>query len=115
TNNTGIIVWVIVVMYGIHIIDVNVLMPKIVGSKVRINALISILGVVIGGALTGLSGLFLSVPAVALIKIICDQVDDLKPWGMLLGDDITPLQKYKLYSRLKNLKKRKKINTSNIP
>ena len=115
TNNTGIVVWIVVVMYGIHIIDVNILMPKIVGSKVRINALISILGVVIGGALTGLSGLFLSVPAVALIKIICDQVDDLKPWGILLGDDITPLQKYKLYGRFKNLKKRKKINTSDIP
>ena len=115
TNNTAIVVWVVVVMYGIHIIDVNILMPKIVGSKVRINALISILGVIIGGALTGLSGLFLSVPAVALLKIICDQVDDLKPWGMLLGDDITPMQKYRLYSQLKNLKKRKNINTSNIP
>ena len=94
------IVWIIVVMYGIHIIDVNILMPKIVGSKVRINALISILGVIIGGALTGLSGLFLSVPAVALIKIICDQLEDLRPWGMLLGDNITPTKKYKLYQRM---------------
>jgi predicted PurR-regulated permease PerM len=100
TNSTSEIVWIVVVMYGIHIIDVNILMPKIVGSKVRINALISILGVIIGGALTGLSGLFLSVPAVALIKIICDQLEDLKPWGMLLGDDITPTKKYKLYQRL---------------
>jgi Predicted permease len=99
-NNTGGIVWIVAVMYGIHIIDVNILMPKIVGSKVRINALISILGVIIGGALTGLSGLFLSVPAVALIKIICDQLEDLKPWGMLLGDNITPAKKYKIYHRL---------------
>jgi predicted PurR-regulated permease PerM len=110
SNSTSTIVWVVVVMYSIHIIDVNILMPKIVGSKVRINALISILGVVIGGALTGLSGLFLSVPAVALIKIICDQVDDLKPWGTLMGDE-SPLQKGQLYSRLKNFK-RKKVNTS---
>ncbi|MDQ6756304.1 MAG: AI-2E family transporter, partial [Bacteroidota bacterium] len=74
SNNSSDIVWVIVIMYGIHIIDVNILMPKIVASRLRINALISILGVIIGGALTGLSGLFLSVPAVALTKIICDQV-----------------------------------------
>lgn len=107
TDSTGKIVWVVVIMYGIHIIDVNILMPKIVGSKVRINALISILGVVAGGALTGLSGLFLSVPAVALIKIICEQIDDLKPWGMLLGDDITPAQKYKLYGSFKTVKKKK--------
>ena len=99
-THTSEIVWIVVVMYGIHIIDVNILMPKIVGSKVRINALISILGVIIGGALTGLSGLFLSVPAVALIKIICDQLEDLRPWGMLLGDNITPTKKYKLYQRM---------------
>jgi len=111
TNSSSTIIWVVVVMYSIHMIDVNILMPKIVGSKVRINALISILGVVIGGALTGLSGLFLSVPAVALIKIICDQVDDLKPWGTLMGDERTPLRRSHLYSKLKNYK-RKRSNTS---
>lgn len=111
-NSTNIIVWVVVVMYGIHIVDVNILMPRIVGSRVRINALISILGVVIGGALTGFSGLFLSVPAVALIKIICDQVDDLKPWGMLLGDDITNYKQNELYNKIKNIKVLKKSKTT---
>ncbi len=101
------ILWVIIIMYGIHIIDVNILMPRIVGSKVRINALISILGVVTGGALAGLSGLFLSVPASAMFKIICDQTDDLKPWGMVLGDDTTSYGKGKLYQRIKNLKFKK--------
>jgi predicted PurR-regulated permease PerM len=99
SNSTGDIIGVICVMYGIHMIDVNILMPKIVGSKVRINALISLLGVVLGGALTGLSGLFLSVPAVAFIKIMCDQIDDLRPWGLLLGDDVTVKHK-RLYHRL---------------
>ncbi|MDQ6757954.1 MAG: AI-2E family transporter, partial [Bacteroidota bacterium] len=70
----------------------------------RINALISILGVIIGGALTGLSGLFLSVPAVALTKIICDQVDGLAPWGLLLGDDITGNKRTNIYERMKILK-----------
>lgn len=104
TNNTGDVIGVICIMYGIHMIDVNILMPRIVGSKVRINALISLLGVVIGGALTGLSGLFLSVPAVAFVKIMCDQIDDLKPWGLLLGDDVTTSHK-RLYQRL-NFKKK---------
>ncbi len=109
SSNTSDVIWVIVIMYGIHIIDVNVLMPKIVASKLRINALMSILGVIIGGALTGLSGLFLSVPAIAMLKIICDQVDDLKPWGLLLGDDISGMKKGRLLRHLKNLKLRKPI------
>ena len=101
------LIWVIVIMYGIHMIDVNIMMPKIVGSKVRINALISLLGVVVGGTLTGLSGLFLSVPAVALTKIICDQIEDLKPWGMLLGDDITANRKYRIYHKLSSIRTKK--------
>jgi predicted PurR-regulated permease PerM len=108
SSSTGHLVWIVVIMYGIHMIDVNILMPRIVGSKVRINALISLLGVVLGGLLTGLSGLFLSVPAVALTKIICDQVDDLKPWGMLLGDDITDNRKGRIYRTLSNIKLRRK-------
>ena len=108
SNNTSDIVWVIVIMYGIHMIDVNILMPKIVASRLRINALISILGVVIGGALTGVSGLFLSVPAVAMTKIICDQVEGLEAWGILLGDDITGTKKMNLYHKIKGLRIKKK-------
>lgn len=108
SDNTSDIVWVIVIMYGIHILDVNILMPKIIASRLRINALISILGVIAGGALTGISGLFLSVPAIAMIKIICDQVDGLQAWGILLGDDITGSQRGKLYQRIKDIRSRRK-------
>ena len=111
SNNTSDIVWIIVIMYGIHIIDVNILMPKIVASRLRINALISILGVVIGGALTGISGLFLSVPAVAMTKIICDQVEGLEAWGILLGDDITGTKKMSIYHKIKGLRIKKTSKT----
>jgi len=105
--NTSDIVWIIVIFYGIHIIDTNFLVPRIVASRLRINALISILGIVIGGALTGISGLFLSVPAIAFIKIICDHIDSLKPWGILMGDDTTYSGKTKLYKKLQQLSKLK--------
>jgi predicted PurR-regulated permease PerM len=107
SDNTSDIVWVIVVMYGIHILDVNILMPKIISSRLRINALISILGVIAGGALTGISGLFLSVPAVAMIKIICDQTDGLQAWGILLGDDISGAKRGRIYEKIKSIKIRK--------
>jgi len=62
-------------------------MPLIVGNKVRINALVTIVGVVIGGALCGVSGMFLAIPGLAVMKVIFDRVEGLKPWGMVLGDD----------------------------
>ncbi len=72
----------------IQFIDNNILVPRIVSSKVQINALVSILVVLLGGALWGVSGMFLSIPIVAVIKIIFDRIEHLKPWGKLLGDQI---------------------------
>jgi predicted PurR-regulated permease PerM len=106
SDHTSDIVWIIIIFYGIHIIDTNFLVPRVVASRLRINALISILGIVIGGALTGISGLFLSVPAVAFIKIICDHIDSLKPWGILMGDDTTYSKKTKLYEKIQQLSRR---------
>lgn len=108
TDKSSNIVWIIVIFYGIHIIDVNFLMPKIVASRLRVNALISILGVVIGGALTGISGLFLSIPAIAFLKILCDEIDELKPWGMLMGDETPSLKKSNLYKKLKKISIKKR-------
>ncbi len=70
----------------IQFADNNIIVPRIVSSKVSVNALISILIVLLGGTLWGVSGMFLSIPFVAVLKIIFDRIDELKPWGKLLGD-----------------------------
>ncbi len=78
---------VIGTILGIHLIDSNVLLPVVVGSKVRVNALITVLAVIIGEAVWGIPGTFLALPVVAMAKIICDRIESLKPWGMLFGDE----------------------------
>jgi predicted PurR-regulated permease PerM len=90
-TNTGSIstaAWAIVIFMIVQLIDNNFLVPRIIASRVQLNALISIVGVLIGGALCGVSGMFLSIPIIAICKVIFDTVDELKPWGKLLGDDI---------------------------
>ena len=62
-------------------------MTKIVGSKVKINVLIIIIGVVLGGTFIGLPGIFPALAAIAILKIIFDRIEDLKPRGMLMGDE----------------------------
>jgi predicted PurR-regulated permease PerM len=74
-------------------IDNHLLIPYIVSSKVRINALISIVGVLLGGAVWGFSGMFLSIPFIGILKIIFDRIPELKPWGKLLGDEIPTLRR----------------------
>ncbi len=81
------VVWVGVILAVVQFIDNNLLMPWIVGSKVKINALVTLLGVLTGGAIWGISGMFLSIPALAFLKVIFDRVEGLKPYGLILGDD----------------------------
>lgn len=108
STNLSDIIWIIVCFELIHFIDSNFLMPKIVGSKVKINALITIVGVVIGGTLIGLSGIFLALPVIAILKIIFDRIEELKPWGMLLGDDTQGINEGKMYKKIATLRIRKK-------
>jgi len=72
---------------AIHLVDANVLLPAVVGSKVRLNALITFLGIILGEMMWGLSGMFLSIPMMAIFKIIFDRIESTKPWGYLLGGD----------------------------
>ena len=90
-TNTGSLptaVWAIIIFMIVQLIDNNFLVPRIIASRVQLNALISIVGVLIGGALCGISGMFLSIPLIAILKVIFDKVEDLQPWGKVLGDDI---------------------------
>jgi predicted PurR-regulated permease PerM len=99
------VIWVIGIMAVTHLVDSNVLLPLVVGSKVRINALITVLGVVIGEMIWGIPGMFLSIPVTAVLKIIFDRVESLKPWGIIMGDE--EKKQNKLATRL--MIKKKKI------
>ena len=90
---------VIVAYLIIQFIDNNILVPRIVSSKVQINALFSIFVVLLGGALWGIAGMFLSIPFVAILKIIFDRIEELKPWGRLLGDEIPTRQRGQIWRR----------------
>ncbi|WP_332368158.1 AI-2E family transporter [Spirosoma telluris] len=103
----SVILGVVGIFLLVQFIDNNVFVPLIVASKVQVNALVSIVGVLIGGALAGVSGMFLSIPAIAIMKVIFDRVDSLRPWGVLLGDQ-TPEDKGSSLFRLPRRRKKAK-------
>jgi len=84
TTQVGIIIAYMVIQF----IDNNIIFPRFVSVKVQINSLISVIVVLLGNALWGISGMFLSIPFIAVLKIIFDRVDGLKPWGKLFGDSV---------------------------
>jgi predicted PurR-regulated permease PerM len=102
----------------VQFFDNNILMPRIVGSKVKINAFAAILGVFIAGSLAGISGMFLALPMVAVLKIIFDRSIIFKPWGILLGDESpvkNPMRFPKLRIKSKKVDKELKIKSDINP
>jgi predicted PurR-regulated permease PerM len=87
--------YVLILYYVVQLIDNNFIVPKIVASKVKINALFSIIVVLAGNALWGIPGMFVSIPLLAIVKLIFDHIEPLKPWGFLLGDTMPPILKIK--------------------
>ena len=83
----------------IQFIDNNFLVPFLVSSRVQINAFFSIFIVLLGGALWGVAGMFLSIPFLAILKIIFDRLPDMKPWGKLLGDTVPTKHKGEIWMR----------------
>jgi predicted PurR-regulated permease PerM len=80
--------WIVISYMTIQFIDNHFLVPYIVASRVKINALISIVIVLMGGALWGIAGMFLSIPVIGVLKIIFDRIPEMKAWGMLIGTEV---------------------------
>jgi len=77
---------ILLVNVVVQLIDNNLLVPLIINSKVEINAFVSIMGIIIGGSAAGISGMFLAIPLLAILKIIFERIESLEPWGYLMGN-----------------------------
>lgn len=87
-DSTAVII--VAVTYGLaQFIESNILEPYVVGDKVNLNPMITILVVVAGGMIWGVAGMVLSIPIAGLMKIIFDAIEPLRPLGYLLGGEDT--------------------------
>lgn len=71
---------------GVQFLEGNFITPYVVGSKVSINSMAAIIALIIFGNLWGISGLVLALPITAIIKVIFDSIEGLRPYGFLIGD-----------------------------
>ena len=77
---------VAVLFWVIQLIESNFLSPKIVGSSLQINALAAILSLLIGASVWGIAGMVLFLPFMAMLKVICEEYEPLKPIALLIGN-----------------------------
>jgi predicted PurR-regulated permease PerM len=76
------------VLWGIQLLENNIITPLVVGSQVKVNALAVILAILLGGYLWGVSGMILFIPLVGVLKITLERIEGLEAFGFLLSDEV---------------------------
>lgn len=77
--------FVILGFYIIQLFESNLFTPVIVGDKVSLNPLVTIVAILVGGQIWGLLGMILFIPGLAILKILLDEIDGMQAYGFLLG------------------------------
>jgi len=77
--------WILLVYAIVQVTQTYILEPLVVGAKVNINPLFTILVIIVGEILWGVPGMVLAIPILGIVKIVCDNVPALQPFGFLIG------------------------------
>ena len=85
-NTVPVYVLVVVSVSMLHLVAMNLLYPKVVGSRVHLNPLVVTFSLMLWGFLWDAPGLLLAIPLTAGLKAVCDNVKELRPIGKFLGD-----------------------------
>lgn len=87
TDTSGAALGAVIVFLVAQVVENYVLTPLVVGAKVNLNPLFTIMAVILGGALWGAIGMIVFIPFLAIVKIICDNIPALNHYGFLIGKE----------------------------
>lgn len=79
---------VTLLFWSVQLIESNFLSPKVVGSSLQVNALAAIMSLLIGASVWGIAGMILFLPFTAMLKVICNEYEPLKPIALLIDSHI---------------------------
>jgi predicted PurR-regulated permease PerM len=86
-GSSTMIIGILVTYAVVQFIQTYILEPLVVGDKVAVNPLFTIVGIIAGELIWGVPGMVLAIPALGMLKIVCDRVPPLQPYGFLLGTE----------------------------
>ncbi len=87
TGDMNMVLGILVVYAIVQFLQTYIIEPLVVGAEVNINPLFTILVIVVGETIWGIPGMVLAIPLLGIVKIICDHVEPLKPYGFLIGEE----------------------------
>jgi predicted PurR-regulated permease PerM len=87
TGNSTRAIEVAAVFLLIHVIDANIILPRIVGSSVKMNPFVTLIAVVAGNLLWGIPGMFLFIPLTAIFRLLSEKIKEFRSWAILIGEE----------------------------
>ncbi len=78
---------VVAIFSIVQYLEANLIFPLAVSSRLKLNALVTIAAIVLGGVLWGVAGLILFIPFLGIMKMIADRTPALRTWSVLLGGE----------------------------
>lgn len=79
-------IFIMIFFWCVQVFEGNFLTPKIVGGNLKLNALTSVLTLIIGAMVWGIAGMIVFLPFTAMLKVVCEQYEGLKPVALLMGE-----------------------------
>lgn len=105
-GNSSMVIGILIVYGLVQFIQTYILEPLVVGEQVNINPLFTIMVIVLGETLWGVAGMVLAIPLLGIIKIVCDHVPDLQPYGFLIGTERQRNKRTGVIDKIKSALKR---------
>ena len=81
---------IFVIATGIQFLNGNVIDPMLMGRALRLSSFGIILSLAFWGAVWGVPGMFLSVPIMVMLLVVCSHVPQLRPFAILLSREGFP-------------------------
>ena len=72
----------------VQFLDNNFITPYVVGSSVSINPLTATVALIASASIWGVAGMILCLPLTGMLKVVCDNIEGLKPYGFLIGEEV---------------------------
>ena len=90
------------ICFFVQFLDNNFITPYVVGSSVSINPLTATIVLIASALIWGIPGMVLCMPLTGMAKVICDNIDPMKPYGYLLGQEVNYREQKHIQDKLVN-------------
>jgi predicted PurR-regulated permease PerM len=77
---------VVIVFTIVQLLEAYIIFPLAVGNRLKINTLVIMVVIILGGIIWGATGMILFIPFISILKLIADRTESLKTLSLLLGD-----------------------------